>query len=78
MRNRATGAVLPASFRVREVSPAIGAERVQRAITEQAVELVLIDSPMAGKILTGSVREKAVRLVTMFVRGIERFTRALA
>ena len=57
---RAAGAVFVALLRIGEVSPALGSERVKRAVAEQAVELVGVDALVAGEVLALPVREKGV------------------
>lgn len=57
---RAAGAVFVALLRIGEVSPALGSERVERAVAEQAVELVGIDALMAREVRALPVREKGV------------------
>ena len=57
---RAAGAVFVALLRIGEVSPALGSERVERAVAEQAVELVGVDALVAGEVLALPVREKGV------------------
>ena len=57
---RAVGTVFVALLRIGEVSPALGSERVERAVAEQAVELVEIDALMAREVRALPVREKGV------------------
>ena len=57
---RAAGAVFVALLRIGEVSPTLGSERVERAVAEQAVELVGIDALMAREVRALPVREKGV------------------
>ena len=50
MRNKAPGAVFHTLPGEPEIAPAAVSEKIQRTITEQAVEIVLVSIPVAGKI----------------------------
>ena len=58
----AAGAVLDSIFRIGKTSAAAVAQRIQRAIAEQAVEVFFLYTLMAGKIFTVPVLEKFVVL----------------
>ena len=58
VEQRAIDAVLVPFFRIPVVSTAAFAQRVERAVAEQAVELVGVDPLMTGKMLAFPVLEK--------------------
>ena len=58
MGKLAVGAVLDAVFRVLKITVAVFAQRVQRAIAEQAVEILGIGIFVAGEVFTCTVAEK--------------------
>ena len=60
VRQRAGRAILDAIVGVREVPTAIGPERIERAIAEQAVELVEVNAFMTGKVRACAMREERV------------------
>ena len=60
MGDHAPGAVLNSHFGIGEIPSAVLSQGVQRAITEQAAEALLIYPLMAGKVLTFAVLKKIV------------------
>ena len=55
-------AVLDAIFRISKAAATLIAQCVQRAVAEQAVELPVLYSLVAGKVLTFSVLKKLILL----------------
>ena len=60
MRLYAPAAILNPVWQIDKAPPAPVAQRVQRAITEQAVEILPVHTSMARKILTGLVLDKLI------------------
>ena len=64
--NGAVGAVFYACFRVPEISAAVFAQGIQRAITKQAVEFPVILNLVAGKIGAFPILKKGVIILHVF------------
>ena len=60
MREETVAAVLDPIFQHSEITAALYAQSVQRAVTEQTVEILWIRSCVAGKELTSGVLKKRV------------------
>ena len=60
MRVQAICAVLDSVFTVNKIAAAPVAEKIQRTITEQTVEIVRIRARMAREILAFAMREKLI------------------
>ena len=66
MKERACRAILGAIIRIGESAPAIRAEGIERAIAEQAIELIRVDALMAWKVWARAMREE--RIVVSLLR----------
>ena len=60
MGQQAVGAVLDAVFQVPEVAAALAAQGIQRAVAEQAVEVLRVAGLVAGEELAGPVLGEGV------------------
>ena len=60
MGNQAAGAILDTLFGISKVAAALIPQRIEGAITEEAAEVFLISTPMAGKVFAGAILEEIV------------------
>ena len=75
MGQQATGAVLDAVFQIPEIAAAFAAQRIQRAVAEQAVEVLRMVRLMAGEELARPVLGEGVSaLLRLFAVNVVHFT----
>ena len=68
MRTQATGTVLNALLRVRKITAAVLSQRIQRAVAEQAVKVLLVTALVAREILTlGILKEFIIFHIVPFL-----------
>mgnify|MGYP004533111461 CR=1 FL=1 len=79
MGQQTTGAVLDAVFQIPEIAAAFAAQRIQRAVAEQAVEVLRMVRLMAGKKLARPVLGEGVgALLRLLAVNIVHFTPPLS
>ena len=79
MGQQAVGAVLDTVFQIPEIAAAFAAQRIQRAVAEQAVEVLRMVRLMAGKKLARPVLGKGVgALLRLLAVNIVHFTPPLS